>query len=111
MSAQRPLRYARLIEISQPGAVPLTSSALRADERIVNYLKGLNVMDDRSRPGCKPLSPAAEAPLAASQQAVVRAVVERLRQSAAQLIVPVVQLIGADTASRLAVARHTCARD
>ena len=34
-SAHRPLRCARLLEISQPGAMPLTSSALRADERVV----------------------------------------------------------------------------
>jgi hypothetical protein len=49
LSAERPLRYWRLIEINQPGATPLTMSALRADERIVNYLKGLNQLDDRLR--------------------------------------------------------------
>jgi len=47
LSAHRPLRYARLIDINQPASVPLTASPLRADERIVNYLKGLNVIDDR----------------------------------------------------------------
>src|SRR4029077_53980 len=40
VSPDRPLRYWRLIEINQPAAVPLTSGALRADERIVNYIKG-----------------------------------------------------------------------
>jgi hypothetical protein len=47
LSPERPLRYWRLIEISQPGVQPLTASALRADERIVNYVKGLNHLDDR----------------------------------------------------------------
>ncbi|MFL6863400.1 MAG: AAA family ATPase, partial [Allosphingosinicella sp.] len=47
LSPERPLRYWRLIEISQPGATPFTVSALRADERIVNYVKGLNYLDDR----------------------------------------------------------------
>ena len=47
LSPQRPLRHMRLLEINQPGATPLTASALRADERIVNYIKGLNVMDER----------------------------------------------------------------
>jgi hypothetical protein len=47
LSPERPLRYWRLIEINQPGNTPLTASALRADERIVNYLKGLNYLDDR----------------------------------------------------------------
>src|SRR5262249_21694622 len=47
LSPERPLRYWRLIEINQPAAQPLTASALRADERIVNYIKGLNHLDDR----------------------------------------------------------------
>lgn len=36
LSPERPLRYWRLLEINQPGAQALTTSALRADERIVN---------------------------------------------------------------------------
>ena len=55
LSPERPLRYWRLIEINQPGATPLTTSALRADERIVNYLKGLNYLDDRLTPLLAPL--------------------------------------------------------
>lgn len=50
LSPERPLRYWRLVEISQGPGQPLTGSALRADERIVNYLKGLNVLDDRLAP-------------------------------------------------------------
>src|SRR6266498_1044675 len=47
LSPERPLRHWRMVEINQPGAQPLTTSALRADERIVNYVKGLNMLDDR----------------------------------------------------------------
>ena len=50
LSPERPLRHWRLIEINQPGAQPLTTSPIRADERIVNYLKGLNYLDDRLTP-------------------------------------------------------------
>ena len=50
LSPERPLRYWRLIEINQPGAQPLVSAALRADERVVNYVKGLNYLDDRLMP-------------------------------------------------------------
>src|SRR5262249_48845320 len=39
LAAHRPLRRAHLLEISQPNAVPLTSSPLRADERSVNFIK------------------------------------------------------------------------
>ena len=59
LSPERSLRYFRLIEINQPGAQPLTSSPLRADERIVSYLKGLNYLDDRLAPLMLPLDPEA----------------------------------------------------
>src|SRR5882724_3110681 len=35
LSPERPLRYWRLIEINQPGTQALTTSSLRADERVV----------------------------------------------------------------------------
>ena len=60
LAPERPLRYWRLIEINQPGAQPLTSSALRADERIVNYLKGLNTLDDRLATFVSPIEPDAD---------------------------------------------------
>lgn len=50
LSPGRPLRYWRLIEIFQRDGQPLVSSQLRADERIVNYLKGLVYLDDRLTP-------------------------------------------------------------
>jgi predicted nucleic acid-binding protein len=108
ISAQRPLRYAHLVEPDQNGALPLTACALRADERIVHYLKGLNALDERL---ATLLVPAADDPpqLAASQQASVDAIMERLRLAAQDSTLPVVQLAGADSASRLAVARQVCA--
>lgn len=109
LSANRPLRYARLIEINQPGATPLTSSALRADERIVNFLKGLNLLDERLASLIQSPSADEEMPLAASQQALVEAILKRLNQSATQSALPIVQLVGADTVSRLAVGHAVCA--
>jgi hypothetical protein len=47
LSPERPLRYWRLIDIAAAEDQPLVSSPLRADERIVNYLKGLHHLDDR----------------------------------------------------------------
>jgi hypothetical protein len=54
LSPERPLRYWRLIEINQPGAQPLTTSTLRADERIVNYIKGLNYLERPAGPALGP---------------------------------------------------------
>jgi hypothetical protein len=56
LSPHAPLRHWRLLEINQPRAQPLTAAALRADERIVNYLKGLNYLDDRLTPLVDPMS-------------------------------------------------------
>ena len=47
VSPQRPLRYWRLIELDEPRAEALTATRIRIDERIVSFLKGLNVMDER----------------------------------------------------------------
>ena len=113
LSPQRPLRYMRLVEINQPGATPLTASALRADERIVNYVKGLNTLDERL---ALLLTPAhvSTAVLAVSQQAVVDDVLQSLRLIAdagavpSAPSVPTVQLLGTDPPSKLAVASEVC---
>ena len=47
LSPERPLRYWRLIEITQPSATPLTSSPLRADERSSNFSRASPILDDR----------------------------------------------------------------
>jgi ATPase family associated with various cellular activities (AAA) len=113
LSPEGPLRRWRLIEINQPGAQPLTTSPLRADERIVNYLKGLNYLDDRLATLLQPLALPAEeeaaAELPSSQQAAVDAILRRLRQSAPGPRLPVVQLVGADPASKQNIASHTAA--
>ena len=108
LSPERPLRYFRLIEIHQPGAQSLTASPLRADERIVNYLKGLNYPDDRLTSFLAPmeLNPG-PATLAPSQTAVVEMILRRLKQTAEAAPLPPVQLLGADAISKQLVAQHT----
>ena len=73
LSPERPLRHWRLIEINQPAAQPLTTSPLRADERIVNYVKGLDYLDDRLSALLAPLELDEEqAELPPSQQVLSR---------------------------------------
>ncbi|MDC8757013.1 ATP-binding protein [Janthinobacterium fluminis] len=103
MSPERPLRYWRLLEINQPGAQALIGSALKADERIVNYLKGLNYLDDRLTPLLAAVELAA-APLPPSQQSVADSVVRHVEQAGANARVPVFQLLGADSQSKLLIA-------
>ncbi|HKI06201.1 MAG TPA: ATP-binding protein [Thermoanaerobaculia bacterium] len=109
LSPEGPLRRWRLIEINQPGSQPLTTSPLRADERIVNYLKGLNYLDDRLAMFLQPLEPTDDAELPPSQQAAVDSVVRRLERTAPGRRLPVVQLVGPDASSKQDVAGRTAA--
>ncbi len=102
LSPERPLRYWRLLEINQPGAQPLTTAALRADERIVSYAKGLNYIDDRLAPLLGPLPQVSADTLPASQQATAQSIVSTLT-SARKPVGPVV-LLGRDRESKRQVA-------
>jgi len=107
LSPERPLRYWRLVEINQPGAQALTTSALRADERIVNYLKGLNYIDDRLTPFLVSLNPFGDGQsLPESQQNSTATILHELeaRKEASRL--PVIQLPGSDSASKQLIAWH-----
>ena len=107
LSPERPLRYWRLIEINQPGAQPLTTSALRADERMVSYLKGLNYIDDRLAPLLVSASPRDRAgALSPSQQHAVDKIVRVLDQTAGPNRLPVIQLPGGDSASKRVIAGY-----
>jgi ATPase family associated with various cellular activities (AAA) len=106
MSPERPLRYWRLIEISQPGAQPLTGSAIKADERIINFIKGLNYLDDRLSPlldamdGGGPELPPSHASIADDMES-------RLKAGGA---LPVCQLAGIDAPSKRAIALAVAGR-
>ena len=109
LSPERPLRYWRLIDIAQASGQSLTTSALRADERIVNYLKGLNYLDDRLAPLLAPLGAADPRDLPPSQQQVVDAIGARLDTAPGDRRLPVVQLLGRDTPTKELVASAVAA--
>ncbi|HEY4146803.1 ATP-binding protein [Pinirhizobacter sp.] len=102
MSPQRPLRYWQLLDIHQPGTQPMIGAALMADERIVNFAKGMNYLDPRIAPLVMVLPSAA---LPASQEGVARSIATTLGQVPRGQPLPVVQLLGSDGASKRAVAR------
>jgi hypothetical protein len=105
MSPHSPLRHWRLLEINQPGAQPLTAAALRADERIVNYLKGLNYLDDRLTPLVDPMGGQFDNDqLPPSQQQAVDKIVKRLKNSNGKEPIPVVELCGHAPASKRLIA-------
>jgi hypothetical protein len=111
ISPERPLRYWRLIEISQPAGQPLTTSALRADERIVSFLKGLNYLDDRLSPLMTPIHVGEdETNPPESQKKAVEEIARQLQQTPTGALLPVVQLLGSDGSSKELVAGHVVAK-
>jgi ATPase family associated with various cellular activities (AAA)/Winged helix domain, variant len=101
LSPERPLRYYRLLEISQPSGHALTVSPLRADERIINYLKGLNYIDDRLAPLLIPIEQhAGMTDRPASHNEAAETILQRLKQTETGKALPVVQLLGPDAASK-----------
>ena len=105
LAPDRPLRYWHLIEIHQSAGQSLTASALRADERIVNYIKGLNYLDDRvARLVCS-LPPNDEnAALPPSQQSTVESIGHEIEKIVALQRLPIVQLLGRDSPSKQQIA-------
>jgi hypothetical protein len=109
LSPERPLRYWQLIEIDQAGATPLTLRALAADERVVNYVKGLNHLDERVAALVTPLEVEdADGALPASQQAVVEKLAGHLRPPSPSDL-PAVQLLGSDRQSKRLLAGRAAA--
>ena len=105
LSPERPLRYWKLIEINQPGAQPLAASALRADERIVNYLKGLNYLDDRLAPYLANIvAPELSAEMPVSQRLLRTKITSQWQRARAGAPLPIVQLLGPDAAAKQQIA-------
>ena len=110
-SWESPLRYWRLIEIHQSGVQPLTTSGLRIDERILNYIKGLNSLDDRLVSLLIPLETEEwDVELPPSQQTVGETIIQQLEQTHRGQRLPVIQLVGADSLSKQLVAQQVAAQ-
>ena len=105
LSPERPLRWWRLIEIAGGGGQPLTSSALRADERIVAFLKGLNYLDERLAPLVLAMpGDEHQAELPPSLQQTLDALVARVARAPGPA--PIVQLVGPDSSSKRLLVRR-----
>ena len=116
LSPQRPLRFWRLLEIRQGAGVPLIGAALGADERIVNYLKGMNYLDDRlgawllPQPRMPQLSQGEDAlALPPSQQQAADRISQAIVAADGGAGLPLIQLLGADSASKRAIAGSAAA--
>lgn len=103
MSPASPLRYWRLIEVGS-GPV-MTRSQLHIDERILNYLTGVQHLDDRLAGFIAPLYEAGE--LVPSHQSMVHRIAALWRDSAGGPL-PIVQLCGVELTDMRAIAVAAC---
>ena len=110
LSPERPPRAAGISSRSASRAATLTClSDVRADEWIVNYLKGLSYLDDRLTPLLMPLAlPEANIELPASQRLVADQIIDRLKRTKPSESPPPIQLLGSDAASKRFVAGFVC---
>jgi ATPase family protein associated with various cellular activities (AAA)/winged helix domain-containing protein len=100
-----PLRRLQLIQLGPGGAV---TAEFRSDERIVNYVKGLNHLDERLRVLLAPVGTGdGLATLTPSQLAVADGIAQRAIHTPSPSLV--VDLVGADSASKRLVAQHVAA--
>ncbi|MET0461931.1 MAG: ATP-binding protein [Chitinophagaceae bacterium] len=106
LSAQRPLRYWRLIEVSRTHGQPLIGSLIKGDERIIDFIRGLNYLDERIAKLSSPFDVTGnDAALPASQKEIADRIGHNLNQSESRPS-GIVQLTGADPVSKQLVAQH-----
>ncbi|MFJ3880185.1 ATP-binding protein [Streptomyces sp. NPDC090077] len=105
LSPHGPLRFWRLVEIGRAAGSALVTSPVRADERIVDHVKGLRHLDERLSVLVTRLPPGMRAALPASQQAAVARCARAWEGSPA----PVVHLVGGRPDSKRLVAARAAA--
>ena len=99
-----PLRRLKFLEIHQPSGQTLVAATLRADERIVHFLKGINRLDDRLDLWLTSVPPPeAAVSLPHSQARVAQAMLRAVDAGAGSTLI---QLLGNDGASKLLVTSH-----
>ncbi len=109
VSPQRPLRYWRLIELDEPRAEALTATRIRIDERIVSFLKGLNVMDARLAPVIRPVTAGLPLSLPATHERAMAEIAVALTEEESEYP-PMVELVGTDPAVRRGLAASAAHR-
>ena len=110
VSPQRPLRYWRLIELDEPRAEALTATRMRIDERVVSFLKGLNVMDERLAPVVRPVTAELPLSLPTTHERAVAEIILAMTEEGGGERPPVIELVGVDPAVRRGLAAKAAQR-
>lgn len=104
LSPAAPLRYWRLIETA--GAGILTTSELRIDERVLNYLTGVSFLDERLRGYVHRLDTDRDLP--PTHRETAARIKKYWLQPDFPAATPVIELYGGDQTARLNIVGHAC---
>jgi len=105
LTPRSPLRHWKLIDVTSGSA--LTTSALRIDERVLNYLVGVPHADQRLVGMVQPVQSTIDLPR--SHRAVAESIAAVWEPSGQPRVTPVVQLCGDSVADKRAIASAACA--
>jgi hypothetical protein len=109
LAPQGPLRHWQLLEVDRGAGETLTACRLRADERIVAFLKGMNALDGRLLNLLRPVGDLLGEPLPPSQQRAVEEILDVFAEDPRAEHPPIVQLVGVDSLVRRGLAASASA--
>jgi hypothetical protein len=105
LSPERPLRYWQLVNLGGSSSEPLIQRPLYCDARIVNYVKGLNHLDETLMPYVLPVQGEDRSVLLPTTHEAACEQIARLLEAQPQRP-PIVQLCGPDDGGKLLLARE-----
>jgi hypothetical protein len=105
LSPERPLRYWQLVNIGGSSSEPLIQRPLYCDARIVNYVKGLNHLDENLLPYVLPVKGEDRGALLPAAHVAACEQIARLMEAQPERP-PVVQLCGPDDGGKVLLARE-----
>jgi hypothetical protein len=109
LSAQRPLRYWRLIEVNRTHGQPLIGSLIKGDERVIDFIRGLNYLDERIAKLSSPFNVTGyDEDIPSSQKEMADRICHNLDQSDNRSS-GIVQLTGADPISKQLISKKVAA--
>lgn len=104
LTPDAPLQHWQLIEVNS--GIAFTLSSLRIDKRVLNYLVGVQHLDERLSSFVQPIQLSTE--LVSSHQQLAERITQLWSQAVGKTALPIVQLCGREGTSHRAIATTAC---
>jgi ATP-dependent 26S proteasome regulatory subunit len=103
-----PLRRFRLIELYGAPPVPITTSPLHIEERVLHYLTGLSYFETQLQGMVKPVRE--NGPIVESHNHLLDSILLACQKNMNGKLLPIIQLWGIDETSKVIIAKRACAK-